>query len=56
MNNEQLQMVEREVLGLSGVWKKREENGPGGIGVTSYRLGRRRYTSRPHGTQASVGK
>jgi luciferase-like monooxygenase len=40
MNNEQSAMVERVVLGLPGVWKKRA-NGPGGIGVTGYRFDRR---------------
>ena len=38
---EALAAVEREVLGWPGVWKKRDENGPGGIGVTGYRLGRK---------------
>lgn len=42
MTGELLKMIEREVLGWPGVWKKRDENGPGGIGVTGYRLGRRR--------------
>ncbi|CAN5635367.1 hypothetical protein BH24ACT21_BH24ACT21_06150 [soil metagenome] len=41
MNEELLETIEREVLGWPGVWKKRDENGPGGIGVTGYRLGRR---------------
>ncbi len=41
MDSEQLATVEREVLGLPGVWKMWEENGPGGIGVTGYRFGRR---------------
>ena len=41
MNNELLAMVEREVLRWPGVWKKRDDNGPGGIGVTGYRLGSR---------------
>ena len=38
---EVLALVEREVLGWPGVWKKRDEDGPGGIGVTDYRLGRK---------------
>lgn len=42
MNEEPLTLVEREVLGWPGVWKKRDEDGPGGVGVTGYRLGRRR--------------
>jgi len=41
MNYELLASIEREVLGWPGVWKKRDENGPGGVGVTGYRLGRR---------------
>ncbi|MDQ4107119.1 MAG: DUF5519 family protein [Actinomycetota bacterium] len=41
MNEEPLATIEREVLGWPGVWKKRDENGPGGIGVTGYRLVRR---------------
>jgi hypothetical protein len=39
MNNELWAQVEREVLGWPGVFKKRDENGPGGIGVTGYRFG-----------------
>jgi len=38
---EVLALVEREVLGWPGVWKKRDEDGPGGVGVTGYRLGRK---------------
>lgn len=41
MNEELLEQIEREVLGWPGIWKKRGENGPGGIGVTGYRFGRR---------------
>jgi hypothetical protein len=41
MNEELLRLIEREVLGWPGVFKKRNEDGPGGIGVTGYRLGRR---------------
>jgi len=40
MNEETLERIEREVLSWPGVWKKRDEDGPGGIGVTGYRLGR----------------
>lgn len=36
-----LAQIEREVLGWDGVWKKRDEDGPGGVGVTGYRLGRK---------------
>ena len=39
--NEALALLEREVLSWAGVWKKRDEDGPGGAGVTGYRLGRR---------------
>ncbi len=41
MNEELLRLIEREVLGWPGVFKKRDEDGPGGIGVTGYRLGRK---------------
>jgi hypothetical protein len=41
MNEELLKLIEHEVLGWPGVFKKRDEDGPGGIGVTGYRLGRR---------------
>ena len=40
MNHELLASIEREVLGWPGVWKKRDEKGPGGLGVTGYRFGR----------------
>jgi len=39
MNDELLARVEREVLGWPGVFKKRDEDGVGGIGVTGYRYG-----------------
>jgi hypothetical protein len=39
MDNEPLAQIEREVLGWNGVFKKRDEYGPGGIGVTGYRYG-----------------
>ncbi len=42
MNEELLQEIENEVLGWPGVWKKRNEDGPGGIGVTGYRFGGKR--------------
>lgn len=41
MKVELLELIEREVLDWPGVWKKRDENRPGGIGVTGYRFGRR---------------
>ncbi len=40
MNDKLLASIEREVLGWPGVWRKRDENGPGGVGVTGYRFGR----------------
>ncbi|HEY6690449.1 MAG TPA: luciferase family protein [Rubrobacter sp.] len=39
MNDEPLAQIERELLRWDGVFKKRDEDGPGGIGVTSYRYG-----------------
>ena len=39
--DELLAQVEREVLGWPGVWKKRNKIGPGGVGVTGYRFGRK---------------
>lgn len=39
MNNELLALIEREVLSWPGVWKKRDDNGPGGVGATGYRFG-----------------
>jgi hypothetical protein len=39
MIDEPLAQVEREILRWDGVFKKRDENGPGGIGVTVYRYG-----------------
>ncbi len=41
MDEELLDAIEREVLGWPGVWKKRNENGIGGVGVTGYGYGRR---------------
>jgi len=38
VNDELLTLIEREVLGWPGVLKKRDENGPGGVGVTGYRF------------------
>lgn len=40
MSKESLERIEREVLSWPGVWKNRDEEGPGGVGVTGYRLGR----------------
>ena len=39
MNDELLVQIEREILGWDGVFKKRDEDGPGGIGVTGCRYG-----------------
>jgi hypothetical protein len=39
MNDEPLAQIEREILRWDGVVKRRDENGPGGIGVTGYRYG-----------------
>lgn len=39
MKDELLAQLEREVLGWDGVFKKRDEDGPGGVGVTGYRYG-----------------
>jgi hypothetical protein len=41
MSDELLARVEAEVLGWPGVRKERSEYGPGGIGVTVYRFGRK---------------
>lgn len=35
-----LELIEREVLAWPGVRKKRDEDGPGGVGVTGYRFGK----------------
>jgi hypothetical protein len=39
MNDELLAQIEREILGWDEVFEKRDEHGPGGIGVTGYRYG-----------------
>jgi hypothetical protein len=39
MNGEPLAQIEREVLGWDEVFKRRDEDGPGGVGVTGYRYG-----------------
>ena len=41
MHGQLLASIEREVLSWPGVRKKRDEYGPGGVGVTGYGLGRR---------------
>jgi hypothetical protein len=38
MNDELLAPVKREVLGWDGLFNKRDEEGPGGFGVTIYRF------------------
>ncbi|MGH3086666.1 MAG: luciferase family protein [Rubrobacteraceae bacterium] len=40
MTEKLLEMLEDEVLGWPGVWKNRDEDGPGGVGVTGYRYGK----------------
>ncbi len=40
MNERLLEMVEEEVLGWPWVFKKRDEDGPGGVGITGYRYGK----------------
>lgn len=40
MNEKLLETLEAEVLGWPGVSKKRDEDGPGGEGVTGYRYGK----------------
>ncbi len=49
MNDELLASIEREVLGWPGVWRKRDENGPGGVAVTGYRFGRKQIGHVHHG-------
>jgi len=39
MKDEPLARIDRELLGWLGVWKKRDEDGPDGTGVTGYRYG-----------------
>lgn len=41
MDQALLARVEREVLGWPGVSKRTDGSGPGGVGVTGYRVGRR---------------
>ncbi len=41
MKEELLTSIEREVLGWTGVWQKRGEDGPGRIGVTGYGFGQK---------------
>lgn len=54
MNEKLLEMVEKEVLGWPGIWKKRDENGIGGVGVTGYRLGERQIGHIHHDGVADV--
>jgi hypothetical protein len=49
MNNELLASIERGMLGWPGVWRKREEDGPGGVAVTGYMFGRKQIGHVHHG-------
>ena len=49
MNDELLAHLEREVLGWPGVFKTRNEDGPGGIPVTGYELGCKQIGHVHHG-------
>lgn len=40
MDEKVLERLEEELLGWPGVWKRRDEDGPGGVGVTGYRYGK----------------
>jgi hypothetical protein len=40
MNDTLLASIEREVLSWPGAWKKGDEIGPGGVGVSGYRFAR----------------
>ncbi len=49
MNDELLTQIEREVLGWPGVFKTRDEDGPGGIPITGYEFGRKQIGHVHHG-------
>ncbi len=49
MTDDLLASIEREVLAWPGVWKKRDEDGPGGIPVTGYEFGRKQIGHVHHG-------
>jgi hypothetical protein len=49
MNNELLASIERGMLGWPGVWRKREEDGPGGVAVTGYMFGQKQIGHVHHG-------
>ncbi len=49
MDDELLASIEHEVLGWPGVWKKRDEDGPGDVPVTGYGFGRRQIGHVHHG-------
>lgn len=51
MTGELLASIEREVLEWEGVFKKRDEDGPSGTGVTGYRYGRSRRDPTKAGPQ-----
>jgi hypothetical protein len=46
-------LIEREVLGWSGVRKERNEDGPGGIPVSGYSFGRKQIGHVHHGGVAN---
>ncbi len=54
MNEELLETLEQEVLGWPGAWKKRDENGIGGVGVTGYRLEERQIGHIHHDGVADI--
>ena len=54
MNDELLARIEREVLGWDGVFKKRDEHGPGGIGVTALQVRRSREEDPRSGTSTTT--
>jgi Family of unknown function (DUF5519) len=44
-----LASIEREMLGWPDPWRKREEDGPGGVAVTGYMFGRKQIGHVHHG-------
>jgi hypothetical protein len=59
MNDELLASIEREVLGWPGVWRKRDEDGPGGSASLATGSGSRRsdmFTTTGTPTSGSRGR